>query len=338
MMLFRSAVANDLEAIHHLANHSGVGITTLSKDINVLKERLTKSVASFSKLVNSPGDEDYLFVLEDAESAKVVGISAIKATVGFDAPFYSYKLSKRTRMCYSLKIRNDYEVLSLVNDNQEHSEICTLFLDPSFRRNANGLLLSRSRFLFIGQFPKRFAPIIIAEMRGISDEAGNSPFWDHVCSHFFHMSFAEADNLTLSTNKQFIADLMPRNAIYVKLINPQAQAVIGQPHHSTVPAMRILLKEGFRYNKYVDIFDAGPTIEAPQNSIRSIVNSKLLTIKNTLDEVGSKRFIVANTNLDFRTIISQVLINEQHDTCMISHEAAKLLQVKIGDYLRVTAL
>jgi arginine N-succinyltransferase len=338
MMLFRSARESDLEGIHYLAEHSGIGITTLPKNIDLLKQRLARSTASFNKTIDFPHDEYYLFTLEDPASGKVVGTSAIEAVTGYDAPIYSYKLSKRTRVSNELKIRSDYEVMSLVNDNQGHSEICTLFLDPDFRINNNGLLLSRARFLFINNFPHRFAPNIIAEMRGISDDEGNSPFWDQVGYHFFHMSFAEADRLTISTNKQFIADLMPRHPIYVKLLSSAAQAVIGKPHASTIPAMNILLREGFRYNNYVDIFDAGPTIEAPRDQIRTIAASKLLTIQKIIDDVSSKNYIIANTRLDYRATISQVIFNEENGSCIISHDTADILQVKKGDAITISPL
>ncbi|KTD19273.1 arginine N-succinyltransferase [Legionella lansingensis] len=335
MMLFRTVRESDLDAIFQLAEHSGIGMTTLPKDKKLLQKRLKWACDSFKKVVNHPVSEYYMFVLEDPSTGEVVGISGIESAIGHDLPFYSYKLSKRTRICHSLNIRSDYEVLNLVNDNQGRSEICTLFLEPAYRHNSNGLLLSRARFLFIAHYPNRFAPIIIAEMRGISDEWGHSPFWDNVGRHFFHMPFSEADQLTASTNKQFIADLMPRNSIYVKLLSPEAQAVIGKPHQSTVPAMNILLREGFRYNSYVDIFDAGPTIEAPCNQIRTIVASRVLTVKNLSDEVSAKRLLLANTKLDFRATISQAILNEQHASCIISKKTAELLQVKRGDCLRL---
>lgn len=339
MMLFRAACESDLPAIHRLAEESGaIGITTLPKDIELLNKRLIWSTSSFNKAVNTPSQEYYLFVLEDTKSGKVVGTSAIEAATGFEAPFYSYKISKHTRICNELAIRNDYEVLNLVNDNQGQSEICTLFLDPPYRINSNGILLSRARFLFMAQYPMRFTPTIIAEMRGVSDHEGNSPFWDQVGCHFFQMPYAEADRLTLSTNKQFIADLMPRQPIYVKLLAPSAQAVIGKPHQSTVPAMNILLREGFRYNNYIDIFDAGPTIEAPRDQIQTITNSKLLSIKHATTITNHTRFIIANTKLDYRATISHVDIDEHEGRVMISHETAELLQLKPGDEIRISPL
>ena len=338
MILFRSAQDSDLDAIYDLAEKSGIGMTTLPKDKKLLEKRLKWSSDSFKKNVTKPANEYYLFVLEDQKNKNIVGTSAIEAKTGHETPFYSYKLSKRTRVCHSLNIRSDYEVLSLVNDNQGKTEICTLFLDPEYRKNNNGLLLSKGRFLFMAHNTNRFGPIVIAEMRGISDDQGRSPFWENVGTNFFHMPFAEADRLTLATNKQFIADLMPRNPIYVKLLSANAQAVIGQPHQSTVPAMNILLKEGFRYNNYVDIFDAGPTIEAPLSDIKTIALSRVMAVKNISDEVSSNQYLLANPKMDFRATINYALFNEQENTCIISKETASLLEIKCGESLRIAPI
>ncbi len=338
-MLFRTAQKDDLSAIHHLTTTSGaIGITTLPKDIDLLKKRLDWSCSSFTKTLISPNNEYYLFVLEDTQKGEIVGTSAIEASIGHDAPFYSYRLSTRTRICLELDIRNHYQILSLVNDNQGNSEICTLFLDPSYHRKQNGLLLSRARFLFMAQYPERFSDTVIAEMRGVSDEEGNSPFWNQVGSHFFKMSFAEADRLTLATNKQFISDLMPRNLIYVPLLTPAVQAAIGQPHQSTLPAMNILLREGFHYNHYVDIFDAGPIIEASRDKIQTSSASKFLTVKNVIDEVHSKEFLVANTELNFRATVGHVILNETQASCVLDNSTATLLHVTCGDQVRISPL
>ncbi|MCC5792993.1 MAG: arginine N-succinyltransferase [Legionellaceae bacterium] len=338
MMLFRRATLSDLDAIHALALESGIGMTTLPKDPLLLEKRLRWSCESFAQSIDSPLNEYYLFVLEDTDSQQIVGTSAVEAAIGYDTPFYSYKVSRRTRISHTLGIRSDYSVLSLVNDNQGHSEICTLYLNPEFRKNGNGLLLSRARFLFMAHHPQRFAPTIIAEMRGVSDEQGCSPFWEHVMQHFFKMPFPEADRLTLSTNKQYIADLMPRNPIYVALIHPEAQAVIGKPHRSTEPAMKILQKEGFRYSHYVDIFDGGPTIEAPLHEIKTISSSRLYTITSLSDEVSSRPYLLANTSLDYRCTLGNVIFNHHKKTCVISRETAMLLQVNVGNGIRLAPL
>jgi arginine N-succinyltransferase len=335
MIVFRRAQAQDLDAIHTLAMHSGIGMTTLTKSMDLLTKRLTWSNDSFKKAVTTPSNEYYLFVLEDTSSHKVVGTSAIEASIGDDVPFYSYKLSKRTKICHQIPIRTDYEVLNLVNDYQGSSELCTLFLEPDYRVHGNGLLLSLARLLFMANYPERFASTVIAEMRGVSDDEGHSPFWDQIGATFFQMSFAQADHLTLSTDKQFIADLMPKHPLYVALLHPSVQAVIGKPHPSTLPAMNILLSEGFHWNHYVDIFDAGPTIECPRDQIRTLAKSQVMTVKEMLSDVQGPRYLLANTSLDYRAMVGQ-LARLDAASCALSHETAAALQVKQGDTVRLS--
>lgn len=212
------------------------------------------------------------------------------------------------------------------------------FLNPDYRKNNNGLLLSKARFLFMAQFPERFASTVIADMRGVSDEQGQSPFWNDVGRHFFHMPYEEVDRLTLATDKQFIADLIPHHPIYVNLLSTEAQKVIGKPHPSTLPAMNILHNEGFRCNHYIDIFDAGPTIEAPVAKIKTIESSYFITIKNLRDEVSSPPYLLANPQLAFRATLGNIEINSIEHTCVISKNTAQTLNAQCGDTLRISPL
>ena len=80
------------------------------------------------------------------------------------------------------------------------------------------MLLARSRYLFIAQHRARFADRILAELRGVIDEAGGSPFWDGVAGRFFGMNFQEADEFNAVHGNQFIADLMPKHPIYTAML------------------------------------------------------------------------------------------------------------------------
>jgi arginine N-succinyltransferase len=101
----------------------------------------------------------------------------------------------------------------------------------------------------------------MAEIRGFTLPDGHSPFWDAVGSKFFRMEYRKADALS-ARDHRFIADLMPRYPIYVSLLPDDARNVIARPHPDAEPALAMLKAQGFRYNDVVDIFDAGPTVEA----------------------------------------------------------------------------
>lgn len=339
MMLFRRAHDADLDQIFLLAKESGIGMTTLPKNKTLLAQRLHWSTLSYQKNPAQAGNEYYFFVLEDTESKMIVGTSAIEAATGLRAPFYSYKVSNHTRVCPSLHLRNTHETLYLVNDNEGCSELCTLFLKPQYRKNHNGLLLSKARFLFMAHAPKRFSSKVIAELRGTSDEQGRSPFWEHVGAHFFHMPFEKADELTLLTDKQFIADLMPKHPLYISLLPQEAQQTIGIPHASAMPAMTILLKEGFRYNHYIDIFDAGPTIEAPIEHIQSITQSMLVTVSGIDNHKKSPiHYLISNDAIDFRATIAPLSLDKEQQACILNQDTATALQVSPGDTIRIRSL
>ncbi|HDY8629388.1 TPA: arginine N-succinyltransferase, partial [Klebsiella pneumoniae] len=220
-----------------------------------------------------------------------------------DEPFYNFRLQRTVRASKELGVYKNQELLNLSYDHTGHSELCTLFLDPEYQKNRNGLFLSKARFLFIAAFRELFSPHLFAELRGRSDEQGNSPFWDALGHHFFDIPFADADRLTGTGMKTFIAELMPAYPIYVSLLPENARAVIGEVHANTSPARAILEKEGFSWRGSVDIFDAGPVLEAETDAIRAVSESQYIPALQ-LKASGSSPLIVANNQFaQFRAVL-----------------------------------
>ena len=338
MLLIRPIRKDDYDALFQIAEESGHGFTSLPVNDELIEKKIDRSVNSFQKEVSGPGDEGYLFVLEDSETGKVLGTSGIEAAVGLDDAFYHYHLGKVVHSSRALNVYNTVDILTLCNDYTGVTEICTLFLREPYRQGHNGGLLSRFRFLFLADQKQRFSETVIAEMRGISDEKGDSPFWKWLEEHFFSMDFPTADYLTGIGQKVFIAELMPKNPIYVNLLSREAQAVIGQVHDRTLPALKLLKAEGFSCRGYVDIFDAGPTVEAQLDNIRSVRSSEVVTVE-IVDSVGAegrRDAIVSNRQLEnFRATILPIPERLDSGVVQISSEAAKGLQVDNGDTIRI---
>ncbi len=302
MMLFRPVRENDLDDIIRLASRAGVGMTSLPNDPVRLAARIQRSVETFDGKL-SRGQQGFLFVLEDTHVGRVVGVSAIEVAVGLDEPFYNIRLQRTVRASKELGVYKNQELLNLSYDHTGHSELCTLFLDPEYQKNRNGLFLSKARFLFIAAFRELFSPHLFAELRGRSDEQGNSPFWDALGHHFLDIPFADADRLTGTGMKTFIAELMPAYPIYVSLLPENARAVIGEVHANTSPARAILEKEGFSWRGSVDIFDAGPVLEAETDAIRAVSESQFIPALQ-LKASGSSPLIVANNQFaQFRAVL-----------------------------------
>jgi arginine N-succinyltransferase len=216
-----------------------------------------------------------VFVLVEAP-ARVVGIAAIEAAVGLTEPWYNYRVGTLVHASPKLGVYTIAPTLFLGNDHTGHTELCSLFIDQAFRHARNGPLLAKSRLLFIAEFADRFTEKVIAELRGRIGPDGRSPFWEGLGRHFFAMEYRTADYLTGIGEKSFVAELMPRHPIYVKLLPPAAQEVIGQVHDDTRAARAMLEQEGFRYEGYVDIFDAGPTVECFRDNIHAVRQSQVL--------------------------------------------------------------
>lgn len=340
MQVLRPITTEDFAALKQIAIESGHGFTSLPVDDQQLKDKIDRAEKSFAKNINQPLDESYLFVLEDSETGEVIGTTAIEAAVGLSVPLYHYHLGKTVHHSPTLNVYNTVDILSMCNDYTGCSEICTLFLRENSRKGLTGRFLSRSRFLFMAQHSERFADTVIAEMRGVSDEDGHSPFWQWLQEHFFSIEFPKADHLVGLGDKVFISELMPKYPIYVNLLSKKAQAVIGNVHEKTKPALKLLEKEGFEHRGYVDLFDAGPTVEAKLGNIRSIRESQVCPITigalEHISQHSSDTLAVCNQGVSgFRATFTQhAHYNHTKHTLVISQEVADALNLSQGDAAR----
>ncbi|WP_100642680.1 arginine N-succinyltransferase [Alteromonas facilis] len=338
MNIIRPIQRSDYAALHAIAEESGIGFTSLPVNEGLLRRKIEKSENSFVEGVTEPGNQSYLFVMEDTTNGHVVGTTGIEAAVGLDDAFYHYHVGKVVHASRELNIHNTVDILTFCNDYSGVTEICTLFLREEARGGFNGRFLSKVRFLFMAEHPERFAETIIAEMRGVSDEDGCSPFWQWLEEHFFSMDFPTADYLTGIGNKVFIAELMPKYPIYTSLLSPEAQSVIGKVHDKTKPALQLLEQEGFSCRGYVDIFDAGPTVEAQLQNIRTAQASRRMPV-HIVDAIEQQdnveESIIINTSItDFRAVVNMVQIDETQDVATITQEVANALNIDNGDIIR----
>jgi arginine N-succinyltransferase len=343
MFFVRPIGRDDLPAVLALSERTGSGLTTLPANQERLGSRIERSIASFAGTA-ARADECYMFVLVDSNRAeRVVGISAIEAAVGLTEPWYNYYVNTLVHASRTLGVYTAVPTLFLANDHTGNSELCSLFLDHEFRQAKNGPLVAKSRLLFIAEFAERFAPKVIAELRGRLDGDGRSPFWEGLGRHFFAMEYSTADYLTGIGQKSFIAELMPRHPVYVNLLPQDARDVIGAVHDDTRPARTMLEQEGFRYEGYVDIFDAGPTVECFRDNIdalrRSITPAVTIGEGNPVPDsltddifwlVSNRRFV------DFRAIVT--MAPRRVDRFPLLPHAAHALGVGEGDTVRAVQL
>ena len=326
----RPARGEDFGAIYQMAKLTGGGFTNLPADRDTLVAKLLRSDRSFDREGDEQAGDLYLFVLEDPKSSEIRGTCQVFGQVGVVQPFYSYHLSALTQSSPELGKTFHNQMLSLTTDLEGASEVGGLFLHPEVRSGGWGALLARSRYLFIKQHRSRFGNRTLAELRGVMDEAGNSPFWDALAGRFFDMTFPEADQFNAIHGTKFIADLMPRTPIYVALLDDAARRVMGQPHPTGRAALRMLEEEGFVFDRYIDIFDGGPTVTAPTDHIRTVREASYETVLG-IGEGGMQKMLLATGRLkDFVACFASVK-RISRKGINIDPETAELLGVKAGE-------
>ncbi|MGM0833458.1 MAG: arginine N-succinyltransferase [Pseudomonadota bacterium] len=340
-MRIRPIARDDLDGLQALAQQAGVGFTSLPDNREFLAGKIEAAARAFEE--RTPiNDRLYFFVLEDEQSGELAGCCAIEGQVGREVPFYNYRLGTLAHSSVQLDLHRTIDTLFLSSDHTGDAEVCSLFLRPEYRGEANkhlrnGALLSKARWLFIAQFRDRFPQKVLAEMRGVFDEHNTSPFWESLGKHFFPMDFNEADRLTGLGQKSFIGELMPKFPIYTTFMSEEARACIGQVHRHTRPALEMLKKEGLRWEGYIDIFDGGPTVEAYIDDVRAIRNSQLCQVEvsqNAPDESVSLWLAATTEMLNF----SASWIGRgptQENTIVLSQQEADRLGVTAGDHIRL---
>ena len=334
-MIVRPVSATDLPALLALVRQAGPGFTSLAANEDRLAHRVRWARRTFAEQVER-ADADYLFVLEDDEQ-QIVGVSALKGAVGLREPWYNYRVAMTHSSSPDLGIERQIPTLVMNNEMTGQSELCSLFLHPNLRTGSNGRLLSLGRLLFVAEFPHLFGDRLIAELRGHADLDGCSPFWDSLGRHFFRKDFHHADQLSGMGSKSFIAELMPRQPLYTCLLTEQARAVIGKAHPNTEPALRILSAEGFTHQGYIDIFDAGPVIEAPVSDIRTVRDSQALTLAiGSLDE-QAPLWLIHNRRLE-NCRITAAHGQQVDGSLVVDRLTAKRLQLQPGDSVRAVPL
>jgi arginine N-succinyltransferase len=158
--------------------------------------------------------------------------------------------------------------------------------------------------------------------------------------HFFEHDFYQADGLSGLGNKEFIADLMPKHPIYIPLLPASVQAVIGRVHHETIPALNLLLAEGFVQTTEVDIFDAGPLVRATLAEVRTVKQTRVLVVEKLIPPSPSVEptHLIGNESLDFRAAVGAFNNDPEGSSVSLETNLAETLRLKPGDKVSLTPL
>jgi len=284
----RGAVPDDEESLLALA--SELNTVNLPNDRPHIRRLLSHTAKSFEGEV-TPKLCKYVFILWDRERERAAGTSMIVAQLGRrGAPYIYFDVHTEEKYAASVDKHFHHALLRIGFSYDGPTEIGGLIVAPEYRKVPQriGLLISYVRFLFIATRRHLFREDILAELLPPLEPDGTSHLWEAVGRRFTDMSYAEADLLS-SENKDFIRDLFPRDPIYVTLLSPEAQGVIGQVGEQTRGVEKMLRRVGFRYCDRVDPFDGGPHFIAKADDVSLVRSSRTLRVHEPLADAGLGR-------------------------------------------------
>ncbi len=343
MYAIRPVRLEDEEKLAELIAKSGLGITSLPRNPERLKKKIEDSLKAFKAENISEGNRKYFFVLENLETHAIGGCCGIYSRTGVNEHNDFYEIQFEQYENALPHQPRELKLLKHVDKQNGPSMLCSLFLSPEFRKENLGRLLSLSRVMFMVQFPQFFTNSVVASIRGYTDDNKHSPFWEGVGRHFFDVDYDVMLKMQIN-DKDKLTDIIPNSPIYVTLISKEAQDSIGKPHTNSIPAVRMLEGEGFKYTNDIDPFDAGPLLSVELLSTRTaklretsfvgeisdsnhnhIHNGNGNQVKN-----NSKEFILSNNSIDFRACYGNVVPLESNKVS-IDGAVAQALNVKVGD-------
>ena len=125
----------------------------------------------------------------------------------------------------------------------------------------------------------------------------------------------------------------------MELLPAAAQAVIGPHHTDFEDVINIHEHEGLRFVDQVDIFDAGPMLEARTRLIRTIRKAEQATIAIDHDRAqtsGSRVLLSNNQCQDFRCLLARK--QSDSEVIYINPQIAQALGVSDGEQVLYSPL
>lgn len=342
MFLLRDATPDDYAGIKRLAKTFNT--VNLPNDGKELKRIIDTATKSFGRRIKDPFAREFLFVMEDVSTGKVVGTSQIMAQHGTpEAPHIYFDVLNEDRYSETVGRVFHHQVLRIGFNFNGPTEIGGLVLDSTYRGHPQklGKQLSFVRFMFIAMHRAEFRDRLLAELLPPLGEGGRSALWESVGRHFTGLDYSEAD-LISKHNKEFIRNLFPGGNIYVSLLCPDARDVIGKVGPATEGVRKMLESIGFRPVARIDPFDGGPHFEAQTDEVWPVqktvsAKAKLVPNREIVDGTGeSAEGLVAlepaarNKSGRFRALWCDFRRGGADEFC-IPAEVADILKVKNGD-------
>ena len=340
MYVVRPVEPADVGALETLLAASSPGVHTLPRTREKIAALVERSCASFAAHVDSPSEETYLFVLEQIDQAgrpgALAGTAAIHASAGSNGTYFAFRNDVIQQVSRDLNISHSVHALTLCSELTAYSQLYGFTLRQRDGAGLEAALLSRARLLYAVLAPHRFGDRFFVPLAGVTDDAGQSPFWDALGRKFFKMDFLDAERVIGGArNRTLIVELMPHYPVYVPLLPGPAQAAMGQIHPDGELSFDLLTEEGFEADEYIDIFDGGPILQAHKHALRSFSGAMVRRVATQEQPAASPEamvsYAVASSERNFRAIVLPCAPAESGEVLCLPTWAQQALRVAPGE-------
>lgn len=340
MIVLREVRESDLESLEilsQIAAERHPGFLNMANDRDQWKDKIHRSVESFNDKLANKMEAKYIFVAEDVEKKKILGVSMVASQHGTpETPHFFFEVGSEQKFAQTINTGFIHGTLKLKYDTNGPTEIGGLLVEPEARNSSQeriGRQISFVRFLYMAMHKAKFKRRVLAELLPPLTKKGKSPLWEAVGRRFTNMDYTEADILS-SKNKEFIFSLFPTGKIYVTFLPAEARNAIGKVSKETEPVMHMLKKIGFQYKNQVDPFDGGPHLVSNVDDVLPIKNTKNYQYAGSGEETGAiTNGIVTLKQAGQPSPFSAVSVAARFEDGKIYFSAlhAEAISAKIGD-------
>jgi arginine N-succinyltransferase len=342
MFVVRPVEMADVAGLVAIAPSLKAGVHSFPRGKAAIEAAAARSIASFAANVTLPGEQSYMFVLENLDDGVLAGSAVLSALAGADGMFFAFRNDTIQQVSRDLGIRHSIHALSLCSDLTGHSQLSSFYVRNWQQAGPEAALLSRARLMYAASEPQRFSDKFFTALSGVMDEHGDSPFWDALGRKFFQMNFQDAERAVEGArNRTLLVELMPHYPVFVPLLPEAARAALGQVHSEGALALQLLSHEGFEHDAFVDIFDGGPILQAHKMALRSFSASMPRWVADA-DEMlakGRYAYLVSTVGKDsFRAVITDSDGLGLSESVPLSAQARQALDVVAGDQVLTVRL
>jgi arginine N-succinyltransferase len=234
-----------------------------------------------------PGADEALLQVRAADAAAdspALAEARLVTAIGLSVPRFWFHVGCTVHASATLGLFQRHRTLMLGND---HSGASELALRPGATADAAALQLAlQGALLLLAQRRVRYAARLVAELPGLRDAQGRSPFWDGLVRPF-HAGEPEATAQRHGRDwRAGVAALLPRQAVYTAFLGAEVQAAIARVPEAALPLRELLEHAGLHYAHHIAIDDGGPVLEAGTDTLPTVAGSRNWTLAEPAEEAA----------------------------------------------------